>query len=495
MGGVGKTTLAAALAEAQRHELDVVWWVRAEQQSVLVADLAELAPRVGVPPRDDPAATAGAVREWLETTPRNWLVVFDNAPDEASVEPWRPRRGGGATVVTSRNRNMGRIGEVVPVGTFPPGVAEAFLRKRVGRRNPEAAVEDLTEVLQRLGGLPLALEQAAAWVERTPNRRFARYVTLFDNASAEPFPEGTRPLGYDHTAATAWRVSVAAAAAEAPCAPRVLAVLGFLGPDNLPCNWLRELAGEGDAYLAATAAEVDEGLAALHDYSLVELSPVDTVSVHRVVQGAARRGAPPEAPRAALALLRGQADGDAYDPARWPILAALVPHALAATATARAALPERARDLWWVLDDLATYHRSRGAIADAIATATLALELATAHLGANDADTLASRHDLARAYQEAGNLGRAIPLFEATLADYERVLGPDHPDTLISRNDLALAYQDAGDLGRAVPLFEATLADRQRVLGPDHPHTLTSRHDLARALAELDASRSTAESV
>jgi len=47
MGGVGKTTVAAALAEAQRHELDVVWWVRAEQPATLVADLAELAPWSG----------------------------------------------------------------------------------------------------------------------------------------------------------------------------------------------------------------------------------------------------------------------------------------------------------------------------------------------------------------------------------------------------------------------------------------------------------------
>ena len=293
MGGVGKTTVAAALVEAQRHQLDVVWWVRAEQPAVLVADLAELAPKVGVSVEDDPAATAAGVREWLETTTRAWLVVFDNAPDEASIEPWRPRRGVGATVVTSRNRNMGRIGEVIPVGTFPPAVAEAFLRERAGRRNEAAAAEDLTEVLARLGGLPLALEQAAAWVERAPNRRFARYVALFDDASAEPFPDGTRPLGYDHTAATAWRVSIAAAATEAPCAPRVLAVLGFLAPDPLPCDWLRALARSADGYLAANDDEVDEGLAALHDYSLVEIGTDDTVSVHRLVQAAS---APRRAP-------------------------------------------------------------------------------------------------------------------------------------------------------------------------------------------------------
>ena len=481
MGGVGKTTVAAALAEAQRHALDVVWWVRAEQPAVAVADLAELAPRVGLAAHDDPHDTADAVRDWLETTDRSWLLIFDNAPDESSVDRWRPRRGNGATLITSRNRNMGRLGKVIVIDTFPDDVAEAFLRERVRETNAAAAAEDLADVLARLEGLALALEQAAAWVERVPNRRFADYAALFDDASKEPFPDGTRPLGYDHTATTAWRVSIDAAAAEAACAPRLLEILSFLAPEGLPCAWLRELATAGDPYLGATTAEVDDALAAVHGYSLVEVSEADTVGLHRVVQAAARRHAPPEAAGSAIALLRAQADGNASDHTRWPTLARLVPHALAAAATAGAALPPRASELWWVLDDLTVYHRSRGATSDAIAAGTLALDLATTHLGPEHPNTLTSRNSLAGAYGSAGDLSRAIPLFEATLADRQRVLGPDHPDTLTSRNNLASAYESAGDLGRAIPLFEATLADRQRVLGPDHPDTLSSGNNLAGA--------------
>ncbi|MCA1702267.1 MAG: tetratricopeptide repeat protein [Actinobacteria bacterium] len=385
MGGVGKTTVAAALAESHRHELDVVWWVRAEQPSVLVADLAELAPRIGLP----------------------------------------------------------------------------------------------TEVLARLGGLPLALEQAAAWVERAPNRRFAHYVELYDDAAAEPFPDGTRPLGYEHTAETAWRVSVEAAAAEAACAERMLSVLGFLGPEALPCAWIRSWAGAGDAYLNASPAEVEEGLVALHGYSLAELGADDTVSVHRVVQATARRRAPADAAGCALRLLRAQTDGDASNPARWPTLALLVPHTLAALATAQAALPAHAWDLWWVLKDLTVYHRSRGAMADAIVTGTRALDFATAHRGPDHADTLASRSNLALAYEWAGDLGRAIPLHEATLADYERVLGPDHPDTLTARHNLGISYRSVGRIGEAIAILEQVVADSAQQKGPDHPHTLITRNQLA----------------
>ncbi len=482
MGGVGKTTAAVALANAHRHRLDVVWWVRAERPGVLVADLAELAPRVGLITDDDPSVTANAVREWLEATDRTWLLVFDNASDEASVEPWHPRRGGGITLITSRNRNMNHIGSVLAVDAFPNDVADAFLRDRVRPLNPLAADEDLRAVLDRLGGLPLALEQAAAWVERAPNRRFGQYTRLFDDAAAEPFPEGTRPLGYEHTAATAWRVSVDAATSEAPCARRLLAVLGFLGSDGLPCAWLRARAEAGDPYLHATPVELDDALVALHGYSLVELTGADTISVHRVVQAAARREAASGAAGCAISLLRAQADGEPRNVPHWPVLSALIPHVLAALATANAAFPEHARDMWWVLNDLTSFSRSRGAFAQAIDVGTLALDLATIHLGPEHPDTLTARANLAASFQSARRTSEAIAMKEEVLADRENLLGPEHPDTLTARANLAVSYWSAGRLAEALAIGAEVLAERERILGPEHPDTLRARADVAVSL-------------
>jgi hypothetical protein len=219
MGGVGKTTAAAAFSETHRHELDVVWWVRAETEATLIDDLAGLARRVGLPGGETAADGAAQARVWLELAEnqRRWLVVFDNAPDEASIEPWRPKRGHGMVLITSRNRNFDRVGDVLDVGVFSQPVAEEFLRDRVADRNPTAAAEPgVGLVAERLGGLPLALEQAAAWVTRAPYRRFARYLGLFDDAAKEPFPPELQPLGYDATAFTTWRVSIDAATKGSP---------------------------------------------------------------------------------------------------------------------------------------------------------------------------------------------------------------------------------------------------------------------------------------
>jgi tetratricopeptide (TPR) repeat protein len=490
MGGVGKTTLAAAFAEAQRHMLDVVWWVRAEEPATLTVDLAELADRVGLPGAwDDPTLRADGVRAWLEETSRSWLVVFDNARDVASVERWRPKRGAGMVLVTSRSRDFDRVGDVMDVAVFPPTVAVRFLRERVAVRNPAAAAEPaVATVVERLGGLPLALEQAASWVARAPHRRFARYVELFDDASQDPFPEGTRPIGYEATGWTTWRVSIDAATTEAPLAAKVMGALGYVAPDELPLEYLLNDTMAADGYLAAGVDEVEAALVALHNYSLIELADT-TLSVHRVVQAAARRHSDRAAAAFAVRMLRAQANGDAANHVNWPRLQQLAPHTAQAAEHAGAALPEVAQQLWWVLDDVATYLRASGQVTAAVNLAEQAAKLAADHLGPDHPDTLTSRHNLALAYQDAGQLERAIPLFEAVLADRRRVLGDDHLNTLTSRHSLAGAYQAAGQLERAIPLFEAVLADSRRVLGDDHPNTLNSRHSLAgayRAAGQLE---------
>lgn len=310
MGGVGKTTVAAAVAEANRHELDVVWWVRAEEEATIIADLSELAPLVGLALGDaGMAEIARRVRRWLEQTDRSWLLVFDNAVSEESLEPWRPKRGLGTVLITSRSRNFDRIGSVAELRVLEPEAAEDFLRFRVRARNPAAADEpEARTVAERLEGLPLALEQAANWVARAPTRRFSRYLELLDDASKEPFPDGTRPLGYDATAVTTWRVSIEAAAVDAPLAAKLMQVLGFFAPDALPLEWLADKAVVQDPLLKCTADQVTDALVALHDYSLVQLGS-DTLRIHRVIQQAARRMSDTGVALLAIRIARTQLDG------------------------------------------------------------------------------------------------------------------------------------------------------------------------------------------
>ena len=130
LGGVGKTTVAAAFAHRYASAADIVWWVQADLPSTLVDDLIKLADRVGIPPLDNRPDRARLLIEFLGGTDRHLLLVFDNVHEDASIIPWIPNRGHGVVLVTSRNRNFDRLGGVLDIDVLPTDVATSFLADR-----------------------------------------------------------------------------------------------------------------------------------------------------------------------------------------------------------------------------------------------------------------------------------------------------------------------------------------------------------------------------
>lgn len=163
LGGVGKTTVAAAVAERYQSQADIIWWVRAELPTTITDDMCALADRLGIAVGGAPPDRAEAVVTYLASTDRGWLIVFDNAVDERHVAPFIPNAGRGMVLVTTRNRTFNQVGIPFTIGTLPPEVAIEFLQDRVRESNPTAANDPVcAAVAAHLGGLPLALEQAGA---------------------------------------------------------------------------------------------------------------------------------------------------------------------------------------------------------------------------------------------------------------------------------------------------------------------------------------------
>jgi hypothetical protein len=153
LGGAGKTSVAVEYAHRHLAEAGVAWQFSADDQAVLAAGFGELAAQLGaqdVLVQRDPVASVHRV---LAAFPAGWLLLFDNAPDRASVQAFLPPAGAGRVLITSQNQNWppGQAVEVLVLGFV---VAADFLIDRTGDPDRQAAAGLAAE----LAGLPLALE-------------------------------------------------------------------------------------------------------------------------------------------------------------------------------------------------------------------------------------------------------------------------------------------------------------------------------------------------
>ena len=184
LGGAGKTSVAMEYAHRQLAGAGVAWQFGAEDPAVLAAGFGELAALLGAADGGDPVAGVHAV---LAGGGSRWLLVFDNAPDRASVAAFVPPAGPGRVLITSRNQ-IWPPGQAVEVPMLDRAVAAEFLAARTGDADRRAALELAGE----LGGLPLALEQAGAYMQAS-GRGIAEYLGLFRARRAELLGKGIRP--------------------------------------------------------------------------------------------------------------------------------------------------------------------------------------------------------------------------------------------------------------------------------------------------------------
>src|SRR3954447_8540414 len=205
LGGVGKTTLALRYAYAHLADYDLVRWLPAEEPATLAAAFTTLAAPLGLDPAtpDQPALVA-AIRARLERTPR-WLLVFDNATDPASLDPYLPRLGTGHVLVTSRRQDWGEAAGTLELDVLPEAEAVALLLGDAPA--DEAAREQAVALAAELGHLPLALAQARAF---TRARGLAVAASRAQLAAARPKVLAWRRPAAPYTlpVAEVWQASV-----------------------------------------------------------------------------------------------------------------------------------------------------------------------------------------------------------------------------------------------------------------------------------------------
>ncbi|MEU4564696.1 FxSxx-COOH system tetratricopeptide repeat protein, partial [Actinoplanes sp. NPDC023936] len=491
LGGVGKTAVAVEYAYRYGSDFELVWWIDAEQPATVAGQLVRLGRRMGLPETADERDAVAAVFAALQGRDR-WLLIYDNAEQPSSVTSLLPAGGGGRVLVTSRWPDWAGHARTVRMEVWSRAESVAFLRART-RHTDERSLGELAELV---GDLPLAVEEAAAYLEQT-GEDLSGYVGLVRERARELFASPDGPLAGDgRRVASVWTLSLDRVHGEEPLAEQLLTLLAFLAP-QVPRDLLASGSRSLPEPLGAAAADrlvFNRMLDAAGRYALIGLEPAE-IGMHRLVQAVVQARLNPEDEKrwagAAVDLIRGSFPNDSWEPARWPQCQRLLPQVLAVAEHAER-LQVGGEHAGWLLDRSSTYLRERGQYRQAEPLARRALVLTVTALGADHQETAWRRDELGRVLKDLGRLDDARTEYEQALAIGLAALDPDHPTIGTLRGNLGGVLQALGRLDDARTELEQALAIGLAALGPGHPDIGTRRGNLGsvlQALGRLDDAR------
>ncbi|GCE16511.1 FxSxx-COOH system tetratricopeptide repeat protein [Dictyobacter kobayashii] len=535
LGGIGKTQIATEYAYRYHQDYEAIMWTRAESRDALISSYIAIARLLKLPEcdADEQEITIDAVKRWLQNH-QKWLIILDNADELDVLPPFLPTVPGGHILLTTRAWDMQRLAMRLEVATLSDEQGAALLLRRAGILAPEA---DLTQaciedrqlsisITHELGGLPLALDQAGAYLEAT-GMGMQEYQEIYQ-AHRQALLRERRSHIPDHPepVATTWSLSFQKVEEKNPAAADLLRLCSFLSPDAIPEEILTAGASLLGSILAPVAADVfqrNQAFEALRAYSLIRRNPTEkTLSIHRLVQAVLQDTLKEEekhiwGERAVLVVAAGFPHAEH---GTWPQCERLLTQALVAIqwierSQARSEqvarllyetasyLKDRARyseteplyqralrireqqlgpdhpDVVYLLNSLAILYTEQGRYSEAEPLYQRVLHICEQQLGSDQPDAAVVFNNLAHLYTEQGKYSEAEPLYQRTLHIYEQQLGLSHPQVAIALNNLANLYVEQGRYSEAEPLYQSTLHIREQQLGPDHPDVAYPLNGLA----------------
>ncbi|HCI81473.1 MAG TPA: hypothetical protein DHW02_17495, partial [Ktedonobacter sp.] len=303
LGGIGKTQTAVEYAYRYRDSYQAVFWVRAESPDLLVSDYLTLAALLTLPERNeqDQSQITHAVIRWFDTHD-SWLLILDNADELDAVSEYIPSAGKGHILLTTRSQAVGTVAERIELDTMSKDEGTLFLLRRIKRLKgtstlgsvPTALHAQALQIVEAVDCLPLALDQAAAYIEET-SCSLSDYLKFYKTKRTRLLRmRGKDAAGHPEPVAATWSLSFENVERANPAAADLLRLCAFLHPDAIPESMIIEGAPELGSVLSPIAADeldLNEAIGQLLRYSLVKRDADEKVlNIHRLVQAVVRGG-------------------------------------------------------------------------------------------------------------------------------------------------------------------------------------------------------------
>ncbi|KAH7160580.1 hypothetical protein B0J13DRAFT_581474 [Dactylonectria estremocensis] len=526
MGGFGKSQVAIQFAHHIRDTSPQtsVFWVHASSKPRFEEAYRSIADNLQLSKRNDPSVDVlGLVRDWLQKEEAGpWLMVLDNVDDVNLFYPsssagrdgaichpadenpaalivqqplavFLPKCRNGIILVTSRSMDAaekltGSHKAVYRITAMDDAQALQLFRNKLQGDSDKTAAVDL---LRALDYIPLAITQAAAYINRrAPRISVKTYLDAFresDKKKSSLLNSDAGDLRRDETVSnsvvTTWQVTLEQISRERPSAANLLSLMSFFNPQGIPEFVLHNYKGdlEDNMDRGEESDEFEDDLDVLRGYSLVSVTATrDVCEMHSLVQFCTRAwlSVVNDAERwrgVFLWAMSRHFPHGAFE--TWPTCQMLLPHI---ESILEEEPPEKDLQQWvHLLTNCAWYKLTTGSYTVAEKLCDKAVNTGKRVLGEEHPGTLASMANLASTYRNQGRWKEAEELEVRVMEVMETVLGEEHPSTLTTMANLALTYRNQGRWEEAEELQAKELGICLRVLGEEHPDTLTSRANLA----------------
>lgn len=503
LGGIGKTQVALEYAYRYALEYSAVFWIGAETEESIVSSLLRVASVLRLPEEGDKdqQRVLAAVQRWLSTHGQ-WFLIWDNVEELGILDRFLPSVRAGTILITTRCRVLGTLAQGLDLLPLEQEEGILFLFRRAKVLSPEATCEDVrhitesrptesaaaSELVMALGGLPLALDQAGAYIEET-QCSLSTYLELFRSRRVVLLQQrGNGSSAHPTSVSTTFTLAFSTTARRHPAAMDLLHACALLQPDAIPEELFRQGAKHLGPKLEAVCRdplEWDRLVGIACSYSLLSRQPEEqTLSMHRLVQAVLRESL--EAPAAQQWSVRIlQAMNAAFpEPActNWARCERYVPHAQVSLQLIKQAgrgIPE-ARELFLKTGN---YLVERGRYTEAEQFFVQICAPGELQDKENDPGTASMLNLLATIYWRQGKYQQAEPLFQRALTISEHCLGPNCFDTAKYLNNLALLYLEQGNYRQAEMLEQRSLTIAEHQLDPMHPDLALNCDNMGRILA------------
>jgi tetratricopeptide (TPR) repeat protein len=535
LGGVGKTQVALQFAYLvlDKHPDVSVFWIHALNLETFEQACREVAGVLGILGAEDGKEDAKELvqRHLSKEIAGKWMLVVDNADSvevvkgsdvEKGILDYLPKSELGFTVFTTRDKKTAHAlagSSTVDVEKLKLAAASNLFKKTLTRKDLSYEEAIVGELLVELDFLPLAITQAAAYINVNPVsvNEYLGYLRGTEPnlvyIMSEEMGDDTRDKYAANAVAKTWLVSFDQIVRQDADAADLLQYMSCIEWKAIPRSILPAIEPE---------ARMTTAIGTLWSYSFISTrNDSKTYDMHRLVHVAARvwlrqNGLMVETRKRTLQHLSNIFPSDEHT--NREVWREYIPHVarfrgikagehvairgelclqvgrclrvdgrirdavgwLEESRDLRSNLPEDHRDRLSTQHVLAMAYRANGQVKKAVRLLEQVVAIRERVLAEDHPNRLASQHELASAYRANGQVKDAVRLLEQVVAIRERVLAEDHPDRLASQHTLASAYRANGQVKDAVRLLEHVVAIHKRVLAEDHPDRLASQHNLAR---------------